>query len=152
MQTIVTNNLSWLVQGAMPSFRRVPMFYRGPQLRTPKGSTELNLETIQKLKLGFLFLIIGWIMVSTVLQLLDPAIAVLDFGTITLVIFGLLVGWLAVYISIWLQELLWHPFKFFRQQFNNHFNQLTSWQQCILYFSAFFLLLYAVLMGVAILF
>lgn len=111
---------------------------------------ELTLQ--EKLFFGLLFLIIGWVMVSTILQLLDPAIGVLDFGTLTLVIFGLLVGWLAVYISIWLQELLWHPFKSFRKQFDHHFNQLSSWQQCILYFSVFFLLLFAVLKGVAVVF
>jgi len=111
---------------------------------------ELSLK--EKLFFGFLFLIIGWIMVSTVLQLLDPAIGVLDFGTLTIAVFGLLVGWLAVYISIWLQELLWHSFKSFRKQFDHHFNQLSSWQQCILYFSVFFLLLFAVIEAVEIVF
>ncbi|WP_079642646.1 hypothetical protein [Sphingobacterium nematocida] len=103
-----------------------------------------ELTTKEKLFFGFLFLIIGWLIVSVVLQLFDPAIGVLDFGVLTVAVFGLLVGWLAVYISIWLQELLWHPFKSFRKQFGHHFNQLSSWQQCILYFSVFFLLLYAV--------
>ncbi|WP_079645910.1 hypothetical protein [Sphingobacterium nematocida] len=126
---ITTINTSWLAQG---------------------WSEELSLK--QKLFFGFLFLVIAWIMVSTVLQLIDPAIGILDFGTLTIAVFGLLVGWLAVYISIWLQELLWHPFKYFRQQFNNHFNQLTSWQQCILYFSVFFLLLYAVIKAMEVVF
>ncbi|WP_164111713.1 MULTISPECIES: hypothetical protein [Sphingobacterium] len=143
MQTI-TNNASWLLQGTISSSRRVPMFYRGPQWR--------DLNTIQKLMFGSLFLIIGWIMLSTVLQLLDPTIGVLDFGTLTMLIFGLLVGWLAVYISIWLQELLWHPFQSFRKQFDHHFNKLSSWQQCILYFSVFFLLLYAVLKAIEVVF
>lgn len=106
----------------------------------------------EKLFFGFIFLIIGWIMVSAVLQLLDPAVGVLDFGIVTVAIFGLLIGWVSVYISIWLQELLWRPFKIFRQQFNYHFSQLTSWQQCILYFSVFFLLLYALLMGMVVVF
>ncbi|WP_079644624.1 hypothetical protein [Sphingobacterium nematocida] len=119
---ITTNNPSWLAQG----------WHREPILK-------------EKLFFGSLFLIIGWIMVSTILQLFDPAIGVLDFGTLTVAVFGLLVGWLAVYISIWLQELLWSPFKSFRKQFGHHLNQLSSWQQCILYFSVFFLLLYAVL-------
>ncbi|MFD2556707.1 hypothetical protein [Sphingobacterium tabacisoli] len=127
MQTTI--NPSWLAQG---------------------WSEELTLK--QKLFFGFLFLVIAWIMVSTVLQLIDPAIGVLDFGTLTVAVFGLLVGWLAIYISIWLQELLWYPFKSFRKQFGQHLNQLTSWQQCILYFSVFFLLLYAVLMAVEIVF
>ncbi|MDR2282347.1 MAG: hypothetical protein LBE37_04025 [Sphingobacterium sp.] len=127
MQTTI--NPSWLAQG---------------------WSEELTLK--QKLFFGFLFLVIAWIMVSTVLQLLDPAIGILDFGILTVAGFGPLVGWLAIYISIWLQELLWHPFKSFRKQFGQHFNQLTSWQQCILYFSVFFLLLYAVLMAVEIVF
>ncbi|MFD2556576.1 hypothetical protein [Sphingobacterium tabacisoli] len=128
MQTI-TINPSWLAQG---------------------WSEELTLK--QKLFFGFLFLVIAWVMVSTVLQLLDPAIGILDFGIFTVAVFGLLVGWLAIYISIWLQELLWHPFKYFRKQFSQHFNQLTSWQQSILYFSVFFLLLYAVLMAMVVVF
>ena len=33
--------------------------------------------------------------------------------------------------------------ELFRKQFHSHVNQLTSWQQSILYFSVFFLLLYA---------
>ncbi|TDQ73476.1 hypothetical protein [Sphingobacterium yanglingense] len=111
---------------------------------------ELSLK--EKLFFAFLLLIIGWIMVSILLQLLDTAIGVLDFGTLTIAVFGLLLGWLAVYISIWLQELLWHSFKSFRKQFDHHFNQLSSWQQCILYFSVFFLLLYAVLKGIAVVF
>ncbi|WP_133582864.1 hypothetical protein [Sphingobacterium yanglingense] len=127
MQTTI--NPSWLAQG---------------------WRQELSLK--EKLFFGLLFIIIGWLLVSAVLQLFDPAIGVLDFGILTVAIFGLLIGWLAVYISIWLQELLWHPFKYFRQQFNNHFNQLTSWQQCILYFSVFFLLLYAVLKGMEVVF
>ncbi|WP_079641573.1 hypothetical protein [Sphingobacterium nematocida] len=106
----------------------------------------------EKLFFGLVFLIIGWLMVSAVLQLFDPAIGVLDFGILTVAVFGLLLGWLAVYISIWLQELLWHPFKSFRKQFGHHFNQLSSWQQCILYFSVFFLLLYAVIMGMVVVF
>ena len=129
MQTTLTKNSSLLVQG---------------------WRWELSLK--EKLFFGSLFLIIGWIMVSTLLQLLDPAIGVLDFGTLTIAVFSLLVGWLAVYVSIWLQELLWHSFKSFRKQFDHHFNQLSSWQQCILYFSVFFLLLYAVLKGIEVVF
>ncbi|WP_270089148.1 hypothetical protein [Sphingobacterium sp. SYP-B4668] len=104
----------------------------------------------ERLFIATLFFPVIWILVSLVLQLFDPAIGVLDFGMLTVLIFGLLTGWLAIYISFWLQELLWHPFKIFRKQFGQHFNLLTSWQQCILYFSVFFLLLYAVLKGVEI--
>ncbi|MFD2553088.1 hypothetical protein [Sphingobacterium tabacisoli] len=128
MQTL-TNNPSWLAQG---------------------WQNELSLK--EKLFFGFLFLIIGWVGLSVILQLMDPAIGVLDFGTLTVAVFGLLVGWLAIYISIWLQELLWHPLKSFRKQFGHHFNQLSSWQQCIIYFSVFFLLLYAVLKAMVVVF
>lgn len=128
MQTL-TNNSSWLAWG---------------------WSEGLTLK--EKLFFGFIFLIIGWIMVSTALQLIDPAIGVLDFGTLTIAVFGLVLCWLAVYISIWLQELLWHPFKIFRKQFAQHFNKLSSWQQCLLYFSVFFLLLYAVLKALEVVF
>ncbi|MBL1411236.1 hypothetical protein [Sphingobacterium faecale] len=127
--TTISTNSSWLAQG-----------WRG----------ELTLG--EKLFFGFLFLLIGWVGVSVILQLIDPAIGILDFGTLTLAIFGLLLGWLAIYISIWLQEMLWHPFKSFRKQFGQHFNQLTSWQQCIIYFGVFFLLLYAVIMVMVVVF
>ena len=126
---IITNNFSSLAQG---------------------WREELSLQ--EKLFFGFLFLIIGWVGISVLLQLIDPAIGVLDFGTLTVAVFGLLVGWLAVYISLWLQELLWSPFKSFRKQFGHHLNQLSSWQQCILYFSVFFLLLYAVLKAMEVVF
>ena len=109
---------------------------------------ELSLK--EKLFFGVVFIAIGWLMLSVLLQLFDPAIGVLDFGILTVAVFGLLVSWATVFISVWLQELLWKPFKYFRKDFQSHFNQLTSWQQCILYFSAFFLLLYAVLKGIAI--
>ena len=87
-----------------------------------------------------------------VLQFLDPRAGVLDIGILSLLFFGLLGGVLAVFCCFWLQELLWRPFKYFRQNFQSHFNQLTSWQQSILYFSVFFLLLYAVLWGLAMVF
>ncbi|MBL1408691.1 hypothetical protein [Sphingobacterium faecale] len=124
-------------------------------INMPSGLTlgwQKELSVKQKLILGLLFLLIAWLMVSTVLQLSDPAIAVLDFGTFTLAVFGILLGWLTIYISVWLQEMLWQPFKIFRQNFYYHFNQLTSWQQCILYFSVFFLLLLAVLKAFAMVF
>lgn len=86
------------------------------------------------------------------LQIVDPAAGVLDIGILTVVLLGLIGGVVAIYCSVWLQELLWKPFRVFRKEFNSHFNQLTSWQQCILYFSVFFLLLYAVIWGLAIVF
>ena len=96
-----------------------------------------------------LWLILGLFLtfpaIGPLLQLIDPRAGVLDIGILSLLFFGLLTGILAMFCCFWLQELLWRPFKFFRQNFQSHFNQLTSWQQCILYFSAFFLSLYAVL-------
>lgn len=84
------------------------------------------------------------------LQALDPTAGILDLGILTLLLFGLLAGFAAICCSIWLQELLWKPFWAFRQEFRSHFNQLTSWQQAILYFSVFFLLLYGLLWALAI--
>lgn len=104
-------------------------------------------STKEKLFFGLVFIAIGWLMLSVLLQLIDPAIGVLDFGILTVAVFGLLVSWATVFISVWLQELLWKPFKYFRKEFQSHFNQLTSWQQCILYFLVFFLVLFAVLKG-----
>lgn len=82
-------------------------------------------------------------LLGKVLVLLDPAAGILDIGILTVAVFGLLVAVAAILCSLWLQELLWQPFKAFRKGFLSHFNQLTSWQQCILYFSVFFLMLYA---------
>ncbi len=86
---------------------------------------------------------------GTVLQTIDPAAGVPDIGILSVLLLGLIGGLAAVMCSLWLQELLWQPFKTFRKQFYSHFNRLSSWQQCILYFSVFFLLLYAVLWGLA---
>jgi len=91
-----------------------------------------------------LFLVAG-----SMLQRLDPAAGIMDIGILTVLLFGLICGVLAIVSSVWLQELLWQPFKVFRKQFQSHFNRLSSWQQCILYFSVFFLLLYALLWGLA---
>lgn len=95
----------------------------------------------------FFFTLIGKMLVFVY-----PAAGVLDIGIITVAVFGLLVGVAAILCSLWLQELLWQPFKVFRNKFQSHFNQLTSWQQCILYFSVFFLMLFACLWGMEIVF
>lgn len=84
------------------------------------------------------------------LQFLDPAAGILDIGIFTVGIFGLLVGVAAILCSLWLQELLWQPFNAFRKNIQSHFNRLSSWQQCILYFSVFFLMLYAVIVAVGV--
>ena len=97
-------------------------------------------------------LLFAFMAIGPLLQLLDPRAGVLDIGILSLLLFGVLPGLTAILCCFWLQELLWQPFKFFRQNFQSHFNQLTSWQQSILYFSVFFLLLYAVLWGLAMVF
>jgi hypothetical protein len=106
--------------------------------------TPLSLLTIILVNLLTMFLFAG-----PILQTLDPAAGILDIGVLTVLLFGLIAGVLAILGSLWLQELLWQPFKVFRKQFQSHFNGLSSWQQCILYFSVFFLLLYAILWGLA---
>ncbi|PUV21726.1 hypothetical protein [Sphingobacterium athyrii] len=68
------------------------------------------------------------------LQAIDPTAGVLDIGMLSVLLFCILAGLLAVYCCCWLQEILWQPFNFFRQDLSYHFNQLTSWQQCIIYF------------------
>ena len=104
----------------------------------------LSLLGIILISLLTLFLFVG-----SILQLLDPAAGVLDIGMLSVLLLGLIGGLAAIFCSFWLLELLWQPFKIFRKQFFAHFNQLSSWQQCILYFAVFFLLLYAVLWGLA---
>ncbi|WP_454879787.1 hypothetical protein [Sphingobacterium detergens] len=96
-------------------------------------------------------LLVFFIAAGLVLQAIDPTAGVLDIGVLSVLLFGILAGLLAIYCCYWLQEILWQPFKFFRQDLSYHFNQLTSWQQCILYFSVFFLSLFSFLAVLAIL-
>ncbi|MNN65346.1 hypothetical protein D3C81_1808420 [compost metagenome] len=91
-----------------------------------------------------------FIFAGLLLQAIDPTAGVLDIGILSVLLFGILAGLLAIYCCYWLQEILWQPFKFFRENFSYHFNQLTSWQQCIIYFSVFFLSLFSFLAVLAI--
>ena len=102
-------------------------------------------STKQLLSFLLLCLFILFLSAGLLLQAIDPAAGVLDIGVLSVLLFALLAGLASIYCCYWLQELLWHPFKFFRRNFNFHFNQLTSWQQCIIYFAVFFLSLYAML-------
>ncbi|MCS4226437.1 hypothetical protein [Sphingobacterium sp. BIGb0165] len=95
-------------------------------------------------------LLVFFISAGLLLQAIDPTAGVLDIGILSVLLFGILAGLLAIYCCYWLQEILWQPFKFFRQDLSYHFNQLTSWQQCILYFSVFFLSLFSFLAVLAI--
>jgi len=92
-----------------------------------------------------------FISAGLLLQAIDPTAGVLDIGILSVLLFAILTGLLAIYCCYWLQEILWQPFKFFRENFSYHFNQLTSWQQCILYFSVFFFLMFSFLAILAIL-
>jgi len=115
---------------------------------------DIALELSGKHKLALIcMLLLGlFFFAGTVLQFVDPTAGVLDVGLLSVFILGMLAGLTAILCSLWLQEILWQPFKAFRGAFNYHFNQLSSWQQCIVYFSVFFLLLYALLSGLAIVF
>ncbi|OOG17978.1 hypothetical protein BWD42_11815 [Sphingobacterium sp. CZ-UAM] len=95
-------------------------------------------------------LCILFISAGLLLQAIDPTAGVLDIGILSVLVFAILAGLLAIYCCCWLQEILWQPFKIFHQQFSYHFNQLTSWQQCIIYFSVFFLSLFSFLAVLAI--
>src|SRR5690606_16099657 len=117
------------------------------QIHPPWSIQDITKEitTAHKIGLTLTFLLGLFLLSGTLLQILDPAAGVLDIGMLSVLLFGLLAGLVVVFVSLWLQEMLWRPFKYFRKQFFHHFNQLTSWQQCIIYFSVFFLLLYAAL-------
>ncbi|WP_448138856.1 hypothetical protein [Sphingobacterium siyangense] len=95
--------------------------------------------------------LIFFISAGLLLQAIDPTAGILDLGILTILLFDILAGLAAIYCCFWLQEILWQPFKFFRQEFSIHFNQLTSWQQCIIYFSVFFLSLFSFLAVLAML-
>ncbi|MBD1434381.1 hypothetical protein H8B06_16230 [Sphingobacterium sp. DN00404] len=103
-----------------------------------------------KLGIAVLLLTTLFLFIGTILQIIDPTAGVLDIGILSVLLLGLLAGIAAIFCSLWLQEILWQPFKTFRKEFNYHFNQLTSWQQCIIYFSVFFLSLYAVMWALSI--
>ncbi|MEI2274328.1 hypothetical protein OHD16_19425 [Sphingobacterium sp. ML3W] len=105
----------------------------------------------QLLGIVLVCLCLFFISAGLLLQAIDPTAGVLDIGILSVLLFAILTGLLAIYCCYWLQELLWQPFKFFRQDLSYHFNQLTSWQQCILYFSVFFLSLFSFLAVLAIL-
>ncbi|WP_158655796.1 hypothetical protein [Sphingobacterium sp. HMA12] len=92
-----------------------------------------------------------FIAAGLLLQAIDPTAGVLDIGILSVLLFGILSGLLVIYCCYWLQEILWQPFKFFRENFSYHFNQLTSWQQCIIYFSVFFFSMFSFLVILAIL-
>lgn len=104
----------------------------------------------QLLGIVLVCLCIFFISAGFVLRAIDPTAGVLDIGILSVLLFGILAAMLAIYCCCWLQEILWQPFKFFRQDLSYHFNQLTSWQQCILYFSVFFLSLFSFLTVLAI--
>ncbi|WP_286861106.1 MULTISPECIES: hypothetical protein [Sphingobacterium] len=104
----------------------------------------------QLLGIVLVCLCVFFISAGFLLQAVDPTAGVLDIGMLSVLLFCILAGLLAVYCCCWLQEILWQPFKFFRQDLSYHFNQLTSWQQCIIYFSVFFLSLFSFLAVLAI--
>ncbi|MGB3063902.1 hypothetical protein [Sphingobacterium thalpophilum] len=109
------------------------------------------LSTKQLLGIVVACLLVFFIAAGILLQALDPTAGILDIGVLSVLLFAVLAALLAIYCCCWLQEILWKPFKFFREDFSYHFNQLTSWQQCIIYFSVFFLSLCTVLGTLAIL-
>ncbi|TYR36927.1 hypothetical protein FXV77_07035 [Sphingobacterium phlebotomi] len=115
------------------------------QTKTPWLIEDIAMELSAKHKMGLALLILLalFLFAGTIFQIIDPTAAVLDIGILSVLLLGLLGGIAAVCCSLWLQEILWKPFKLFRRNLFYHIDQLTSWQQCILYFSVFFLLLYA---------
>ncbi|WP_437918767.1 hypothetical protein [Sphingobacterium sp. LRF_L2] len=116
------------------------------------NSIALELSGKHKVGIALLMLVGVFLFTGTVLQFVDPTAGVLDIGILSVFALGLLLGIAAIFCSLWLQEILWQPFKTFRNEFNYHFNQLTSWQQAILYFSVFFLSVFASLWALAIVF
>ncbi|NGM64419.1 hypothetical protein [Sphingobacterium sp. SGR-19] len=122
------------------------------QTNTPWLIKDMAGELSGKHKIGIVVLLMLalFLFIGTILQFVDPTAGVLDIGILSVWLFGLLVGMAAIFCSLWLQEILWQPFKAFRKEFNYHFNQLTSWQQCIIYFSVLFLSLFAVLWALSI--
>ncbi|WP_286841888.1 MULTISPECIES: hypothetical protein [Sphingobacterium] len=103
------------------------------------------------LGISLVCLMVFFIAAGFLLQAIDPTAGVLDIGILSVLFFAVLAALLIIYCCFWLQEILWQPFKLFSQQFSVHFNQLTSWQQCVIYFSVFFLSLFSFLAVLAML-
>ena len=122
------------------------------QQQSPWLIQELSGELSGKQKLGTAtLLLIGlFFFIGTLLQLIDPTAGIMDIGILSVAVFGFLLALAAFFCSLWLQEILWQPFKTFRREIRYHFNQLTSWQQCILYFAVFFLWVFAILWALSI--
>ena len=108
------------------------------------------LTSKQLLGIILVCLCVFFIGAGLLLQAIDPTVGVVDLGSLSVLLFAVLAAVLAIFCCYWLQELLWQPFKIFRQDLFYHFNQLTSWQQCIIYFSVFFLSLFSLLLALAI--
>lgn len=120
------------------------------QIAWPIEDIAWPLTTKQLMGIILAALLLFFLLAGLLLQALDPTAGVLDIGILSVLLFAVLAVILTIYCCYWLQELLWQPFKIFRQNLFYHFDQLTSWQQCILYFSVFFLSLFSFLAVLAI--
>lgn len=129
--------------------QNIPRSIQNKPWKTTISFLTIDRGNLFPLALGLFILFMLFLFSGPLLQTFDPAAGILDVGILSVVLLGIIVGLLAIFCSIWLQELLWKPFRVYRKQFRSHFNALTSWQQCIIYFSVFFFLLYAVLWGMA---
>lgn len=110
----------------------------------------LELSAGHKMGVGLISLLSLFLFSGALLQALDPTAAVLDIGILSVLLFGLLATVCLIFCNLWLQEILWKPFRSFRHKFAHHFNHLTAFEQCIIYFLVFFLGLYACLWTLAI--
>jgi hypothetical protein len=78
---------------------------------------------------------------------LDAAAAVVDIGVLSLLLLAILALLAFVSLSHWLLQLIWPVFGHYRKfHFDNNFKSLLPWQKIIFYLSAFFLLLYALVL------
>ena len=124
-----------------------------PMQAAVQDSTRTNIRRPGLTGIQIIAVLLGsFLFGGNLIQRIDPTAGILDIGILSVLLFALLSAVVVIFCSLWLQEILWKSFKNFRQEFVKHLNQLTSWQQCLLYFGVFFLWLYAIIYLLSILF
>ena len=126
---------------------------RGPGLERP--TIPLKIPRISALRkwprwrwlgkgLALLGLFVLFAHVGLLLRLADPTAAVVDIGTLSLVLLAVVALAAFLTVSHWLLGLLWPVLRdYHRHFFSNNFKSLLPWQKITFYLVIFFGLLYA---------
>lgn len=125
-----------------------------PETGMPGGTLRLGFRSLGgMLLLLSLSLFALFILSGPLLRLIDPFAASPDLGVLGLVLLGLLSGLAIIAVSRWLLGLLWPVFRDFRNyHFEPIFKSLLPWQKIIIYLTCYFLLLYAFVLCLVVVF